>query len=125
VAEENWQDRARAYINTAAIIVMIPGKSHWIQWELSQILDGHFLHKTAFVFPPGLSIAEKTDRLATTWQAFNQHDELQPFETADLAQTVVLHFFDGHSITRVTDDAFVGASEYSYDRALFAAFADR
>jgi hypothetical protein len=125
VAEENWQERVRTYINAAVIIVMIPGKSHWVQWELSQILDGHFLHKTAFVFPPGLPVAEKADRVATTWQAFNQHAELQPFETVDLAQTVVLHFFDRDSITRVTDDAFVGASEYSYEKALFAAFADR
>ena len=30
VADENWQKLARTYIDAAAVIVMIPGQSHWI-----------------------------------------------------------------------------------------------
>ncbi len=125
VADEHWQERARAYIKSAAVIVMIPGKTRWIQRELLQILDGDYLHKTAFVFPPGLSPAEKQARLVATWEAFAKRSELQPLQIADLAETVVLHFFAANAVTRVTDAAFVGTSEYNYDKALFAAFRDR
>ena len=78
-----------------------------------------------FVFPPGLSIVEKTARLAATWQAFSQRKELPSLDTVELAQIVLLHFFKPQSITRVVDGAFTGASQYSYDKALFAAFTDR
>lgn len=125
VSDDAWQERARVFIRSADLIVMVPGQTHWIRWELGEILDADCLHKTLFVFPPGLPIAEKTARLAATWEAFSQREELQPLESADLAQTVAMHFFVPDAITRITDDAFASASRYTYDRALFAALTDR
>src|SRR5262249_29795330 len=122
VNESNWQEHVRAYIRTAKVIVLIPGHSHWIQWELAQILEGDFLDKVILVFPPGQSPAERMKRLTATWRAFQQRTDLLPLQTGDLADTVAMHFFDPQSITSITDEYFrVGRPIYHYSKALLAA----
>lgn len=125
VDDAAWQERVRAYIGSAKFIVMIPGNSRWIRWELSQILGGDFLHKTILVFPPGEPLAEKSARLNNTWSSFMDRADLMPHQVTNLAETVAIHFFDSGSITCLVDRKIANARSYQYGAAMLAAFGGR
>jgi hypothetical protein len=125
VDDTTWQERVRSYIRLAKFIVMIPGQSEWIRWELSEILEGDFLHKTILIFPPGQSLADKMARLNNTWSAFMDRADLTPAQVTNLAETVAIHFFDPDLITCLVDSSIATARSYQYGPALYSAFGTR
>jgi hypothetical protein len=121
VNDNDWREHVRAYIRTADVIVLIPGQSHWVQWELEQILEGDFLNKVILVFPPGQSLEEKTKRLEATWRAFQQRTDLVPLQTWSLQEAVSMHFFNPETIMSVTHQPFkLCPPTYDYAMALMA-----
>lgn len=50
--DEMWKTAATNYIREASIIIMIPGYSKNIGWELEEIIKENALSKTIFILPP-------------------------------------------------------------------------
>jgi hypothetical protein len=47
-----WREEIARRMETAAVIVMAPGETAGLEWELGQVIRGGHLARTVFVFPP-------------------------------------------------------------------------
>jgi hypothetical protein len=50
--QATWQAEIASRMQRAGMIVLAPGESAGVEWELGEIVRGGHLHKTVFVFPP-------------------------------------------------------------------------
>ena len=50
--QATWQAEIASRMQRAGLIVLAPGESAGVEWELGEIVRGNHLHKTIFVFPP-------------------------------------------------------------------------
>jgi hypothetical protein len=63
LADDRWQAEVAARMHAAAVIVLAPGETPGLAWELTQIVAAGHLDKTVFVFPP-----VAPDELARRWR---------------------------------------------------------
>jgi hypothetical protein len=49
---DGWRDQIAQRMRDAAVIVISPGETEGVVWELRQIVTGDHLDRTVFVFPP-------------------------------------------------------------------------
>lgn len=59
--ENDWEKRAKRAIETSKLIILLPGPSSGVLWEIGQILEAKCMHKTVFVMPPNSEIAVSTN----------------------------------------------------------------
>ena len=52
LSDDTWRDEVAARMNSAGWIVLAPGETAGLAWELQSIVSGGHLAKTVFVFPP-------------------------------------------------------------------------
>jgi hypothetical protein len=52
LAQESWRDEIAERMHGANVIVLAPGETEGLAWELGAIVDDGHLAKTLFVFPP-------------------------------------------------------------------------
>jgi hypothetical protein len=119
--DATWQCRVISFMETAFLIFVVPGTTHWIRWELSTIVGREFLRKTALIFPPNLSPADKEARLRATLSAL-EHD-LDPaiWGRIDIARAIGIHFFAPGVVTVLVEGAFREPYEYSFTIAALEA----
>jgi hypothetical protein len=64
-ADSKWQAIVAEISEKCRIIVMVPGITAGVVWEVERLIEGDLLHKTLFVFP--MESGEATD---SRWRAF-------------------------------------------------------
>jgi hypothetical protein len=57
--DAEWQETILTWMREAQLIVLNPGVSRWVEWELERVRDLGFLEKTVVFFPP----SDAADRL--------------------------------------------------------------
>jgi hypothetical protein len=70
LADDKWQEVVKSYIDRAGLIILIAGKTHWVRWELSTIMELSQLSRLLIVFPP-LPRSERMERWKNLSAAFN------------------------------------------------------
>ncbi len=48
LTNDEWKDKVKSYMSTAQIIVVQPGISEWVEWEIDEIVENNYLYKTIF-----------------------------------------------------------------------------
>jgi hypothetical protein len=65
--QATWQAEIAHRMQRAGLIVLAPGETAGVEWELGEIVRGGHLHKTVFMFPP-VAPADLARRWANTAQ---------------------------------------------------------
>lgn len=52
LADDQWQGVVKGYIDRSDPIILIAGKTHWVRWELSSIMQRDRLDRLLMLFPP-------------------------------------------------------------------------
>jgi len=93
VTDSDWQQVVTSYIERADLIIIIAGKTHWVQWELANVLARGLIPKLLVIFPR----VQEPDRLAR-WSNLRTTFDGTEFAAAavrfDIAQTLAV-FVDG------------------------------
>jgi hypothetical protein len=66
--QATWQAEIASRMQVAGLIVLAPGETAGVEWELGELVRGGHLHKTVFLFPP-VPPAE----LARRWENTAEH----------------------------------------------------
>ncbi|MEO5741772.1 MAG: hypothetical protein ABIS29_14375 [Vicinamibacterales bacterium] len=61
--DAQWRDAVKSWIESAAMVVVVPGATEGLAWELAKIQDGGIAHKLVLIFPPERA-ANRTKRLS-------------------------------------------------------------
>ncbi|MGE0629416.1 MAG: hypothetical protein AB7O43_16505 [Hyphomicrobiaceae bacterium] len=51
LSDEHWQEQVREWMCGARLIVMVPGTTKWVAWELQELVTLGFLSKLMLIFP--------------------------------------------------------------------------
>jgi hypothetical protein len=51
LSDEDWQPRVLAWMREAGLIIMYSGKTHWVNWELRQIIENDCATRLILMFP--------------------------------------------------------------------------
>ncbi len=62
LSDDTWQDAVLDFMLKAERIVMVAGKTHWVQWELNKVLEQRGMGKLVMVLPP-----ESADERTARW----------------------------------------------------------
>ncbi len=82
LSDEDWQQAVTAWMEEASVIVMYAGTTHWVGWELKQILDGGYAEKLILLFPPVLPFPGFRNR---SWLKKQMPDVERRFEATKAA----------------------------------------
>jgi hypothetical protein len=125
VDDDKWKQTAIDYMERARMILLFPATSRWIEWELITIVERGLLYKTAFIFPLWLPVDEKRERLKAVRE--RAPDLNHALSNLDVANTVILHFFNPSAPTNIVSRDFgldsLGLDKI-YNYALALALAD-
>lgn len=53
LADDRWQETVVNWIRESQLIVMLCGPTHWIHWEMQNIIKNERLHRLLLLLPPG------------------------------------------------------------------------
>jgi hypothetical protein len=82
LSDGEWQHSVTRWMEEASVIVMYAGTTHWVGWELKQIVDGGFTEKLILLFPPVLPFPGFRHR---SWLRKQMPDVLKRFDTTKAA----------------------------------------
>ncbi len=51
LSDEEWQPRVLGWMRKAALIIMYSGKTHWVNWELRQVIENECATRLILMFP--------------------------------------------------------------------------
>lgn len=55
LTDDGWQAKVLSWIYDSRCVILMIGKTQWVQWELSKIIECGAELRAIFVFPPGLN----------------------------------------------------------------------
>jgi hypothetical protein len=92
VTEDKWREVAAEWITSAAMIVMIGGRTKGVQWELSHIVANGHLDKLLMFLPPpqderNISAAERWQNILACFKGSPLFDELSKVD-AELLRAI-------------------------------------
>jgi hypothetical protein len=111
VDEDQWQRRVIDLMARAAIILILPGTSKWIEWEIDNILNRGMLAKTTIVFPPLSGSVARQERYNTVKRRLEKSKYAKILNDIDVKNLVMLRF--GENI--VTSFTFTGTWFYGWE----------
>ncbi|MGE5815102.1 MAG: hypothetical protein ACM36C_11490 [Acidobacteriota bacterium] len=86
--DDEWQGRVLGWMKDASVIIMYCGTTHWVNWELSQVIGSGRATSLILMFPEikgwrasrrKRAIAERVEQLRAVFQDTPWSDELQEF----------------------------------------------
>jgi hypothetical protein len=89
-SDEEWQSAVIDWISRARLIVMIAGRTPWVQWELRQIVRAGPLGKLLLLLPPGPA-EDRRHRIELICEALD--DRRLASADANLQRSVAVRFF--------------------------------
>ncbi|TXS95851.1 ankyrin repeat domain-containing protein [Parahaliea maris] len=97
--ESNWRNVVLGLMDASTAIFIVPSLRGGTMWEMLQIREKHYLHKTIFILPP----AQDPDKQRTKWQ--NICDEVVGFAIEFPG------FREGGLMFTIGQDGFVAANQ--------------
>ncbi len=113
VAESEWQELVKSYIARSQPIILIAGKTAWVQWELTNILALGRVAELLIVFPR-IGNSERAERWQNLKSAFLGTPWSAAADTIDVAGALAI-FVCGEGFVAITSR---GARESDYQSAL-------
>jgi hypothetical protein len=67
LSDDEWQQRVMKWISEASLIIMYPGKSYWVNWELAKIIEAEQVKNLILIMPEiqGWSDTGRAQNIAT------------------------------------------------------------
>jgi hypothetical protein len=114
VGDSEWQAVVESYIARSDLIIVIAGKTHWVQWELANVLRQDRIAGLLIVFPP-ITEADRNERWQNLKPAFCDTSWSAAMERVDIASALALFIAADRGIVVVKSRK---ANESDYETAL-------
>jgi hypothetical protein len=136
LADNEWQGVVLSWMRAASVIVMLAGKTKWVTWELSTLVEGQYLEKLILLVPStgfrrARRRAESVARLEHVKSALSDTGWAKALAAIDRTETVRAITFGSHgtmTLIRGKDfsrDAYHLAALLAHDRMLPSAMPER
>jgi hypothetical protein len=114
VSDSDWQQVVTSYIERANLIIVIAGKTHWVQWELANVLTRGLISRLLIIFPR-IDEAERLARWNNLRTAFDGTDFAAAAARLDIAHALAIFVGDGREFVTVKNRK---ATQSDYETAL-------
>ena len=111
-SDEEWQGAVMGWMDQAALIVLMIGRTHWVDWELRRTIERGYAGKLIIVFPQSRKIRffgyrrEVRERFAVIRNAFSETEWNEPLQSIPHARNLrSLAFLPGGRLVAVTSFA--------------------
>ncbi len=84
LGDSEWQAVVESYIAQSDLIIVIAGKTHWVKWELANVLRQDRIAGLLIVFPR-ITEADRTERWQNLKPAFGDTSWSAAMERVDIA----------------------------------------
>ena len=84
VGDSEWQAVVQSYIAQSDLIIVIAGKTHWVQWELANVIRQDRIAGLLIVFPR-ITEADRNERWQNLKPAFSDTSWSAAMERVDIA----------------------------------------
>lgn len=89
LADSEWQAVVQSYIARSEPVIVIAGKTHWVQWELANVIAQDRVAKLLIVFPR-ITEAERAERWQNLKPAFDNTPWADAAKRIDIARTLAV-----------------------------------
>jgi hypothetical protein len=89
IADSEWQKVVQSFIAKSDLVIVIAGKTHWVQWELANVIGQGRITKLIIVFPR-ITEAERGERWQNLKPAFEGSSWSTALERVDIAGALVV-----------------------------------
>jgi hypothetical protein len=89
VSDSDWQQVVTSYIERANLIIVIAGKTHWVQWELANVLTQGLISRLLIIFPR-IDEADRLARWSNLRTAFDSTDFAPAAARLDIAHALAI-----------------------------------
>ena len=114
VGDSEWQAVVQSYIAQSDLIILIAGKTHWVQWELANVLKQDRMAGLLIVFPR-ITEADRNERWQNLKPAFSDTAWSAAMERVDIANALAVFIAADRGIVVVKSRK---ANESDYETAL-------
>ena len=114
LGDPEWQAVVESYIARSDLIVMIAGKTHWVQWELANVLKQDRLAALLIVFPR-ITEADRNERWQNLQSAFGDTAWSAAMEGVDIARALAVFIAADRGIVVIKSRK---ANQSDYEAAL-------
>ena len=114
VGDSEWQTVVQSYIARSDLIILIAGKTHWVQWELANVLGQGRIAGLLIVFPR-ITEADRNERWQNLAPAFRDTAWSAAMERVDIACALAVFIAADRGIVVVKSRK---ANESDYETAL-------
>jgi len=112
--DSDWQAIVEAFIARSDLIIMIAGKTHWVQWELANVLKQDRLAALLIVFPR-ITETDRNERWQNLKAAFSDTAWSAAMERVDIARALAVFIAADRGIVVVKSRK---ANQSDYEAAL-------
>ena len=121
---DKWRARIIDWMDKARLIVMIPGKSDGVRWELNNILNKGYISKMLLLFPPSTSLEgareERNQLLKILNEIFQTLPGFAATKDLDMKDVIAIRFRDDGGLVVLRNERH---QEVDYENAIeLAAF---
>ena len=114
VADSDWQAVVQSYIAKSELIILIAGKTHWVQWELANVIRQDRITGLLIVFPR-ITEADRNERWQNLKPAFSDTSWSASMERVDIAGALAVFITADRGIVVIKSRK---ANESDYETAL-------
>ena len=114
VGDSEWQAVVQSYIAQSDLVIVIAGKTHWVQWELANVLKQDRIAGLLIVFPP-ISEADRNERWQNLKPAFSDTSWSAAMERVDITRALALFMTENRGIVVIKSRK---TNESDYETAL-------
>jgi hypothetical protein len=114
VGDSEWQAVVQSYIAQSDLIIVIAGKTHWVQWELANVIRQDRIAGLLIVFPR-ITEADRNERWQNLKPAFADTSWAAAMERVDIAGALAVFVAADRGIVVIKSRK---ANESDYETAL-------
>jgi len=114
LADSEWQRVVESYIARSDLIIVIAGKTHWVRWELANVLKQDRIAALLIVFPR-ITEADRNERWQNLKAAFCDTSWSAAMERVDIARALAVFIAADRGIVVVKSRK---ANQSDYETAL-------
>jgi hypothetical protein len=114
LGDSEWQTVVQSYISRSDLIIVIAGKTHWVRWELTNVLGHDRIAGLLIVFPR-ITDADRNERWQNLTPAFCDTSWSAAVERVDVARALAVFIAADRGIVVVKSR---NANQSDYETAL-------
>ncbi len=114
---DRWQEAVAALMDESGAIIVVPGLTPSLDWEIAQVVGRGHLHKTIFVLPPRGNLLARFQRL---YAQLAETPEIREFPSLQgVKLSTVFHDHKQGWVLITSEEDSLGAQEAAIDVALY------